>query len=434
MDSRACAYVSNAYDLFEVNPIQLSTEESSYTEISPVSSLSDKTPIEFYVSGTGDNYIDLSHTLLQVHVKIKKKSGAAISTPDQVAPINYLLNTLFSECSVTLNDEQVSSQANYAYRCIFDVLLSRRTVQESMFTAGLFYKDTASKHDLVELTNVADNVNSGYQTRYNICKDSKLMDLIGPLHFDLGNQSKFLINSMNLRIKLERNKDSFTMMSATHDFKMVIQHASLFVRKVKVAPSIMIGHETALGNGAIKMPIRRTEVKSFALSSGMQSITISNAFIGQLPTLLIMGMVSNNAFNGDFPKNPFNFKHYDLTYLCVLDGNRMIPSKPFQPKFDGSNCYSRCYVSLFTDLGRYHKDQDINISFSEYKDGYTLFALDLTPDLSADGMHESISRNGNLTIDLKFSKALPETVNLIVFSEYRNVIEIDKNRNIFTEY
>ncbi|GFQ68071.1 uncharacterized protein F54H12.2 [Trichonephila clavata] len=303
-----------------------------------------------------------------------------------------------------------------------------------MLTAGLFYKDTASKHDLVELTNVADNVNSGYQTRYNICKDSKLMGLIGPLHFDLGNQSKFLINSVNLRIKLERNKDSFTMMSATHDFKMVIQHASLFVRKVKVAPLIMIGHETALGNGAIKMPIRRTEVKSFALSSGMQSITIPNAFIGQLPTRLIMGMVSNNAFNGDFPKNPFNFKHYDLTYLCALDGNRMIPSKPFQPKFDGSNCYSRCYMSLFTDLGQYHKDQDINISFSEYKDGYTLFALDLTPDLSADGMHESISRNGNLTIDLKLSKALPETVNLIVFSEYRNVIEIDKNRSIFTDY
>ncbi|GFQ72163.1 uncharacterized protein F54H12.2 [Trichonephila clavata] len=74
MDSRACAYVSNAYDLFEVNPIQLSTEESSYTEISPVSSLSDKTPIEFYVSGTGDNYIDLSHTLLQVHVKKKRKA------------------------------------------------------------------------------------------------------------------------------------------------------------------------------------------------------------------------------------------------------------------------------------------------------------------------------------------------------------------------
>ncbi|GBO02078.1 Uncharacterized protein F54H12.2 [Araneus ventricosus] len=434
MDSRACPCVSNAYDLFNVNPIQLSTEESSYTEIFPVASLSDKTPIEFYVSGSGEHYLDLAHTLLHLQVKIKKKNGTAIGNPDQVAPINYFLHTLFSECSVTLNDKQVSSQANYAYRCIFDALLSPRAVQESMLTSGLFYKDVASKHDAVELANVGDNANSGYQTRYNICKDSKLMDMIGPLHFDLGNQSKCLINSVNLRIKLERNKDSFALMSSTQDFKVVIQHASLFVRKVKVAPSIVIAHEIALSKGVIKMPIRRTEVKSFALSSGMQSITIPNAFIGQIPTRLILGMVSNNAFNGDFSKNPFNFKHYDLSYLCILDGNRMIPSKPFQPKFDNSNCYSRCYMSLFTDLGRYHKDQDLNISYSEYKEGYTLFAIDLTPDLSADGMHESILRNGNLTLDLKFGKALPETVNLMVYSEYRNIIEIDKNRSIFSDF
>ncbi|GFQ69522.1 uncharacterized protein F54H12.2 [Trichonephila clavata] len=152
------------------------------------------------------------------------------------------------------------------------------------------------------------------------------------------------------------------------------------------------------------MPLRRTEVKSFALSSGMQSITIPNAFIGQVPARLIM------------------------------DGNRMIPSKPYQPKFDTSNSYSRCYMSLFTDLGRYHKDQDINISYSEYKDGYTLLAIDLTPDLSADGMHDSVLRNSNLALDIRFSKALPETVNLIVYAEYRNVIEIDKNRNVLTDF
>ncbi|GFR30405.1 uncharacterized protein F54H12.2 [Trichonephila clavata] len=112
----------------------------------------------------------------------------------------------------------------------------------------------------------------------------------------------------------------------------------------------------------------------------------------------------------------------------------MIPSKPFQPKFDQSNSYGRCYMSLFTDLGRYHKDQDINISNSEYKDGYTLFAVDLTPDLSADGMHESVLRNGNLTNDIKFIKALPEAVNLMVYSEYRNTIEIDKTRSIFSDF
>ncbi|GFT19904.1 uncharacterized protein F54H12.2, partial [Nephila pilipes] len=313
-------------------------------------------------------------------------------------------------------------------------LLSPKAVQESILTAGLFYKDTASKHDSIDPTLVGDNANEDLKIRYVICKDSKLIDMMGPLHFDLGNQSKCLINSVNLRIKLERSKDSFALMSASQEFKLIIHHASLFVRKVKVAPSIAIAHEVALSKGVIKMPIRRTEVKSFALSSGIQSITISNAFIGQLPTRLIMGLVSNTAFKGDFSKNPFNFQHYDLSYLCVLDGNRMIPSKPFQPKFDHSNNYSRSYMSLFTDLDRYHKDQDININYNEYKEGYTLFAVDLTPDLSADGMHTSILRNGNLTIDIKFSKALTETVNLLVYAEYRNTIEIDKNRSIFSDF
>ncbi|GFQ69837.1 uncharacterized protein F54H12.2 [Trichonephila clavata] len=362
MDSRACACVKSELDLFNVNPVQLSTEDSSFTEIFPIASLSDKTPIEFYVSGSGEHYLDLAHTLLHLQVKVKKKNGTILGAPDQVAPINYLLNTLFSECSITLNDKQVSSQANYAYRCIFYALLSPRAVQESMLTSGLFYKDSASKHESVELANASDNINPGYQTIYSICKESKLIDMIGPLHFDLGNQSKCLINSVNFRIKLEKNKDSFALMSATQDFKIVIVHASLFVRKVKVAPSVMITHEVPLSKGFIKIPIRRTEVKSFALSSGMQSLIIPNAFIGQLPTRLI------------------------------IDGNRMIPSKPLQPKFDHRNSYSRCYMSLFTDVGQYHTDQDINISYREYKEGYTLVATDLTPDLSADGMHESILR------------------------------------------
>ncbi|GFQ80619.1 uncharacterized protein F54H12.2 [Trichonephila clavata] len=229
MDERACACVSNAYDLFTVNPVQLSTEESSFTEIFPVASLSDKTPIEFFFSGVGESYLDLAHTLLHLQVKITEKNGSNIATPDVVAPVNYLLNTLFSECSITLNDKQVSSQANYAYRCMFDALLSPKAVQESLLTAGLFFRDSPGKIDATEILNAGE----GFKTRYNICKDSKLMDMIGALHFDLGNQSKYLINSVNLRIKLERNKDAFALMSASQDFKIVIQHASLFVRKVK---------------------------------------------------------------------------------------------------------------------------------------------------------------------------------------------------------
>lgn len=155
------------------------------------------------------------------------------------------------------------------------------------------------------------------------------MDIMGPLHFDLASQPKLLINGVNVRIKLEKNKEVFSLMSAADSYKVVIQSASLYVRKISVSPSIMIAHEKALEKSVIKLPIRRIEVKTFSLSSGLQSSTISNAFIGQLPTRMILGFVSNQSYNGNITKNPFKFQHYNLNYLAVLNNGVMTPAKPF---------------------------------------------------------------------------------------------------------
>lgn len=302
-------------------------------------------------------------------------------------------------------------------------------MQENMLSSALFFKDTASHHDSV----IDKSPNEGFNRRRELFKNSKLVNLIGPLHFDLATQPKPLINGVGVRLKLERNKSSFCLMSSADSFKISIKSASLFVRKVNVAPSVLLGHEKALERGVVKLPIRRIEVKSFALSSGLQSSTIANAFIGQLPTRIVLGLVSNEAYNGSITKNGFKFHHYNLNYLSILDGARMIPAKPLQPNF-GENIYARSYLSLFTDLNRYHDAQNINITYDEFKNGYSLFAVDLTPDFASSASHASVTQNGNLAIEMKFSTALPETVSLIVYAQYLNTIEIDQSRSIYTDY
>lgn len=259
------------------------------------------------------------------------------------------------------------------------------------------------------------------------------MDLIGPLHIDLATQPKLLINGINVRIKLERHKDIFSLMSSNDRYKIAIQSATLFVRKINVMPSVILGHEKALERGVIKMPLRRVEVKTFALSSGLQSTTIANAFIGQLPTRIILGFVSNEAYNGHISKNPFLFDHYNLNYLSILNGSQMIPAKPLQPNFEQDR-YARCYLNLFTNLNRYHNFSNINIKYDEFKNGFAFYAVDLTPDLAANEGHISTDNSGNIAIDLKFAVALPETVSLIVYAEYRNLIEIDKSRGVYVDF
>lgn len=430
MENDSIPCLKTELDLFNNVGTQLSIDSSSFVEIHPIASLTDKTPIEFYVSGNGEQYLDLAHTILHLKVKIQKNNGTALAATDEVSPTNYFLNTLFSECSIFLNDKQVSSQSNYSYRAILEsLLLSSKSVQETLLSSALFFKDTAGSHNDTD----ANSANDGYKTRRNICKTNEEIDLIGGLHFDLSNQSKLLVNGVNLRIKLERNKDCFALMSSANDFKIHIQSASLYLRKINVAPSIIIAHEKALEKGLIKMPIKRVDIKTFALSSGLQSTTIANAFIGQLPSRLILGFVSNEAYNGQSNKNPFKFSHYNLNYLCVLVGGQMFPAKAYQPNFE-KNSYARCYLGLFTDLNRYHMSPNININFSEYKNGYTLYAFDLTPDMASGENHMSIVKSGNIAIDVKFNASLPETVTLVCYAEYRSTVEIDKSRAIYLDY
>lgn len=236
------------------------------------------------------------------------------------------------------------------------LFLPSKSSQETMYGDRYFLKDTAGHYESLTFAapgagaTVTTSTNAGYKSRYDTCKRSKFMDLIGPLHFDLATQPKLLINGVNIRIKLERNKDIFSLMSKDDAYKIAVHSANLYIRKISVEPSIMIAHEKALEKGVIKMPMRRIEVITFSLSIALQSSTIAKAFIERLQTGIILGFVSNLAYNGNPEKNN-NFNHYNLNYLSILNDGVMLPSKSFQPNFD-NDLDARCYLTLFTDLNR----------------------------------------------------------------------------------
>jgi hypothetical protein len=54
-------------------------------------------------------------------------------------------------------------------------------------------------------------------------------------------------------------------------------------------------------------------------------------FLGQLPKRLVIGCVDSDALNGTITKNPFDFKHYNITFVALNVDGRQIPAKPLQP-------------------------------------------------------------------------------------------------------
>jgi len=121
-----------------------------------------------------------------------------------------------------------------------------------------------------------------------------------------------------------------------------------------------------------------------------------------------------------------------LTQLKLyLDGQQQ-HIKPLEPNY-GTNQYITAYMSLFSGTGKHQKDEGNCIARSDYTGGYALYAYDLMPDLSEDD-HFNLNRDGSLRVDMKFGTALAATINVIVYAEFENVIEIDRNKNVLFDY
>jgi len=58
-------------------------------------------------------------------------------------------------------------------------------------------------------------------------------------------------------------------------------------------------------------------------------------FSGQLPTRLMIGLVTNQAFNGHAESNPFNFQHFNLNEIALyLDGQQQHAIRPIQLDYE----------------------------------------------------------------------------------------------------
>ncbi|KAF4528503.1 hypothetical protein B566_EDAN016824 [Ephemera danica] len=166
------------------------------------------------------------------------------------------------------------------------------------------------------------------------------LDLFSPPVVQTGitGGSKLLLNGIDIRLTLLKNKPEICVMGAAGVDAMVkFLDATLLVRRVDINPSIKLAHNKTLASHSAKYAYKRIE---------MQTVTLPQ----------------------------------------------------------------------------------------DYPSGYCLYAFDLTPDLSANSAHWCPQYDGNLRMELGFKTALTESVTIVFYAEYREILEVDKNRECSIVY
>ena len=429
--TKSCESVHTGLDLFALPPTQTAVQDGLWVEYHPLATLAPGAPIEFAVSGATADYLDLSNTYLHVKAKVLRQDGTAPPADAVVAPVNYWLHSLFSQVDVLLNDTLVTPSENtYPYRAYIESTLNYgREAKTTHLTTALYYQDTTSF-----LESLDETENLGFEARKHHARLGRDVDMIGRLHCDIFHQERYLLNGVDVKIRLIPSKSTFNLMAAADaNFKSIITHASMFVRKVRLNPAVTLSHAKALERGTVKYPLKRVVVKTFSIPTGNVGAVQDNLFLSQTPNRLVIGLVDSAAFNGENARNPFNFQTLGLSFLSLYLDGKQVPSKPLQPNFAGGQ-YVRSFFNLMVSSGLANQDSGSNINRQDFAGGFALYSMDLTPSLIDDNQLFELVKSGALRMELKFVAPLQRSATVVVWAEMDSVLEIDRSRQVLTDF
>ena len=457
-------------DLFSIPPTQLSLEKGRWIEYRPLSSVENNdSAITFVVAGT-DEYLDLSKTILVVKGKVVPGTGGPNAVLDSgqasIAPVNNFLHSLFRQVDVYLNGKQVTpAMGTYAYRSYLETLLNYDvSAKQSQLSSAMYYKDTAGEMDeagglpqtkevKIKLKNDTEEAafittsgtgNQGFAKRHKFIENSKNFTLSGPIFTDVFMSDRLLINMLDLKVVLNRSYNEFCLMDVNKSGskvnpKVELTDVVLKIRKVKVDQAIRDSTEILLKQTPAIYPVRRVACKALTIPANLPNIRLDNIFSGLVPTSFVFGLVGSNAYTGDYGKNPYNFKHYDVSTVTLSVNGEEIPFKQLRLKFPNPSDteekkktvdYIQAYNTLFSGTGKMFSNMGLDITRDDYPQGYTLFAFDLTPDMCNTADYFNTVQRGTLSVDLTFETDTPEAISMVCYSDFENIIRIDSERNV----
>lgn len=424
--------LGNGLDLFTPPPVENALVHGKTVYHYPVTAVTNTGPYTFLIPSEGNDYTYLPYTRLEGEISVTALDGSAITDSIANSLVNLFPQTLFSQIECEVNGVSVNdiSTSTYPLKAFIETHLTYGDDAKKTTLACEYYeKDEVGKEsELIVADTTSKKANTRVKNSHALLKKGKRIPFSMILHVDFFHSQRYLPPGCNLKLKLIRSRDEYTLLGASVASKINIHDLKLRTRRITVDSRIVEEHETKLNSSPMIFPITQSTITNHLLNAGNQTYRLSRAISGKIPRCVIIGFLKSTAFDGAVNTNPFSFGNFGLNYMQMYVGGEPILAEAFKPNFEDGLCI-REYRHFMDNIGIAHENETNGITLEDFKSNSCFFAFDLTPDL-CNGMHFHGINSGTIDLSLGFKTALTENLTVIIFSSSSEIITIDKERNI----
>jgi len=439
--------IPDMFHYWESQMIQDVVENSYIEVINPQSGFEARKngDLKFLING-GDTFVNLGKSYIFFKFKLvgTAKKGAdtlttKLETDDKgkLSVVNAIAHSLFKSCEIRLNGQLITlGNTDYGYTAYMQLMVSTsQEAQDTYYHVVGWKKDIAGKMDDI----AGGNTSFAYRRSNFFTHDDGVGEFIMKPHAGLCFQNKAIIPGVSIEIKFTRHHNpAFFLMSPAkteiteHAYNIEILEAKYEVQRYKTASSFAEQFERMLKEHNLSLTYNDSHIHTCTIPTSVANYSNEALFRGIPPSRIMIAFVATDNYNGDWDKNPYSFHHFDIQNLRLLKNGLDYPTPPIETNFTTlPHSFMQAYNRVLMSMGADYNDQVLGLKPSEYANGFFFYSFLLAPDQESDSEAASMTlRPSQIKIEVRFSKQLTTSVQMIVYSESPSTVIIDSLRRV----
>lgn len=420
------------FNLHSSLPTQSVFISSREERINPRESTESGDSLFFYIKGSQNEFLLANETRLLLTIKLLKLNNtpfAAGAEADKCIPVNSIGTAIFKNLRVKINNKMITKDnGNYSFQAdIENKLFTTKQNKIAELSKSGYYEENASFDGLEVGPIFTDGIEPNLSKRRNKMIQSSSYQVCAKIHSEIFDQIKPFPPNIEFFLEFQFQPDKFVLLKKGDDLahKIKIEKAQLQVYYGKCDSDVTNQFLSITEEISLKYPIRRVEVSSHIYGPAVAEIINNTTFKNKdtvLPRRIFLAFTRQDSYMGNHQRDPFAYDPFDIESASITIGGNQTPYAEMKSPLEMFNGLQRAIEPNFEGSNFYN-----GITIDNYQNGRNfILGWDLFPIKTTLMSSFSLPRYDSVCINLRFARALPVAIVMLVYCEYEAELTIDK--------